>query len=187
MDIIKNGLLGCMGVYCVGYFHYKGVSDVPSRQVVDNQGKLDKKATRPTVTAKTMPWFDAKMSRRKFLKLAGSGMAIVVVGGTVWPAFSNGVFSSGHGPAYEPWKDWKTESEEGAGPLSLVASAILAANAHNTLPWLFVVNPNKIDLFADTKRNTGTIDPYLREMYEGLGCALENLVLAAEAKDFRMI
>jgi hypothetical protein len=124
------------------------------------------------------------MSRRKFLKLAGSGIAIVVVGGTVWRAFSNGVFSSGHGPAYEPWKDWKTESEEGAGPLSLVASAILAANAHNTQPWLFVVNPNKIDLFADTKRNIGTIDPYLREMYEGLGCALENSVLAAEAKGY---
>jgi hypothetical protein len=130
-----------------------------------------------------MPWFDMTMSRRKFLKLAGSGVAIVVVGGTVWRAFSNGVFSSGHGPAYEPWKDWKTESE-GAGPLSLVASAILAANAHNTQPWLFVVNPIRIDLFADTKRNIGTIDPYLREMYEGLGCALENLALAAEAKGY---
>ena len=44
-----------------------------------------------------MPWFDTKVSRRKFLKLAGSGIAIVVVGGTVWRAFSNGVFSSGHG------------------------------------------------------------------------------------------
>jgi hypothetical protein len=44
-----------------------------------------------------MPWSDTKMSRRKFLKLAGSGIAIVVVGGTVWRAFSNGVFSSGHG------------------------------------------------------------------------------------------
>jgi hypothetical protein len=96
----------------------------------------------------------------------------------------NGVFSSGQGPAYEPWKDWKTESEEGAGPLSLVASAILAANAHNTQPWLFVVNPNKIDLFADTRRNIGAIDPYLREMYEGLGCALENLVVAAESKGY---
>jgi hypothetical protein len=131
-----------------------------------------------------MPWFDTKMSRRKFLKLAGSGIAIVVVGGTVWRAFSNGVFSSGQGPAYEPWKDWKTESQEGAGPLSLVASAILAANAHNTQPWLFVVNSNRIDLFADTKRNIGTIDPYLREMYEGLGCSLENLVLAAETKGY---
>ena len=131
-----------------------------------------------------MPWFDTKMSRRKFLKLAGSGIAIVVLGGTVWRAFSNGVFSSGRGPAYEPWKDWKTESEEGTGPLSLVASAILAANAHNTQPWLFVVKPYRIDLFADTKRNIGAIDPYLREMYEGLGCALENLVLAAEAKGY---
>jgi hypothetical protein len=131
-----------------------------------------------------MPWFDRTMSRRKFLKLAGSGVAIVVVGGTVWRAFSNGVFSSGQGPAYEPLKDWKTESQQAAGPLSLVASAILAANAHNTQPWLFVVNPNRIDLFADTKRNIGTIDPYLREMYEGLGCALENLVLAAEAKGY---
>jgi hypothetical protein len=131
-----------------------------------------------------MPWFDAKMSRRKFLELAGSGIAIVVVGNTVWRAFSNGVFSSGQGPAYEPWKDWKIESEQGTGPLSLVASAILAANAHNTQPWLFVVKPDRIDLFADTKRNTGTLDPYLREMYEGLGCALENLVLAAQAKGY---
>lgn len=124
------------------------------------------------------------ISRRKFLKLAGSGIAIVVVGGTVWRAFSNGVFSSGQGPAYKPWQDWKTESEEGAGPLSLVASAILAANPHNTQPWLFVVNPNRIDLFAAINRNIGAIDPYLREMYEGLGCALENLVLAAEAKGY---
>jgi uncharacterized protein YbjQ (UPF0145 family) len=124
------------------------------------------------------------ISRRKFLKLAGSGIAIVVVGGTVWRAFSNGVFSSGQGHAYEPWKDWKTESEEGAEPLSLVASAILAANPHNTQPWLFVVNPNRIDLFAAINRNIGAIDPYLREMYEGLGCALENLVLAAEAKGY---
>jgi hypothetical protein len=101
-----------------------------------------------------------KISRRKFLKLAGSGIAIVVVGGTVWRAFSNGVLSSGQGPAYEPWQDWKTESDEGAGPLSLVASAILAANPHNTQPWLFVVNPNRIDLFAAINRNIGAIDPY---------------------------
>jgi hypothetical protein len=125
-----------------------------------------------------------KISRRKFLKLAGIGVAIVVVGSAVWRAFDNGVFSSGQGPAFEPWKDWKTESEEGTGPLSLVSSAILAANPHNTQPWLFVVNPNRIDLIAEVNRNIGAIDPYLREMYEGLGCALENLVLAAEAKGY---
>jgi hypothetical protein len=53
-----------------------------------------------------------KISRRKFLKLAVSGIAIVVVGGTVWRALTNGIFSGRQGPAYEPWKDWKTESEE---------------------------------------------------------------------------
>jgi hypothetical protein len=54
---------------------------------------------------------DMNISRKKFLKLLGSGIAIVVVGGTVLRAFSNGVFSSGQGPAYQPWKGWKTESE----------------------------------------------------------------------------
>jgi hypothetical protein len=98
-----------------------------------------------------------KISRRKFLKLVGSGIVIVVVGGTIWRAFSNGVFSSEQGPAYEPWNDWKTESEKGSGPLSLVASAILAANPHNTQPWLFVVNPNRIDLFAAINRNIGAM------------------------------
>ena len=58
-----------------------------------------------------MPWLDRKISRGRFLKLVGSGIGVVVVGGAVWRSFSNGVFSSGQGPAYEPWKDWKTESE----------------------------------------------------------------------------
>jgi hypothetical protein len=114
-----------------------------------------------------------KISRRKFLKLAGSGIAIVVIGGTVWRAFSNGVFSSGQGPAYEPWQDWKTESDEGAGPLSLVASAILAANPHNTQPWLFVVNPNRIDLFAAINRNIGAIDHTYERCMKGLDVPLK--------------
>ena len=44
-----------------------------------------------------MPWFDTKMSRRRFLKLAGSGIGVAVVGGTVWRAFSNGVFRANKG------------------------------------------------------------------------------------------
>ena len=43
-----------------------------------------------------------KMSSRKFLKFACSGVAIVVVGDTFWRAFSIGVFSTGLGPAYQP-------------------------------------------------------------------------------------
>ena len=74
------------------------------------------------------------MKRRDFLK--GAGVAtILVMGGTVWRSYDQGVFSTGKGPAYEPWKNWRTDESE--GPLGLVRAAILAASPHNTQPWLF--------------------------------------------------
>ncbi len=39
-------------------------------------------------------------------------------------------------------------------------------------------------MFADRARNIGSIDPLLREMHIGLGCALENLLIAASAQGF---
>ena len=122
-----------------------------------------------------------KLSRRKALALAGSGTLVLVAGGGVWRAADQGVFSTGEGPAYEPWDDWRTASR---GPLDLVRAAILAANPHNTQPWLFQVTPSQINLFADRRRNIGAIDPFLREMHIGLGCALENLLLAAAANGY---
>jgi hypothetical protein len=122
-----------------------------------------------------------KIKRRSFLKKAGL-VSVLVGGGLVWRAFDRGVFSAGEGIAYQPWNDWQTY--KGEDPLALVGAAILAANPHNTQPWLFQVSNSRIDLYADTKRKIGTIDPFLREMYIGLGCALENLLLAADAKGF---
>lgn len=115
------------------------------------------------------------MERRSFLKATGA-VIVLIAGGGVWRAYEDGVFSTGEGPAYEPWRDWRTNAPNA---LSLVRSAILAANPHNTQPWLFRVTESQIDLYADTKRNTGVLDPFLREMHIGLGCALENLLLAA--------
>ena len=66
--------------------------------------------------------------------------------------------------------------------MDLVRSAILAANAHDSQPWLFRLTPSSVDIYANTNRNLGTIDPLRREMYISLGCALENLLLAAQAK-----
>jgi hypothetical protein len=122
-----------------------------------------------------------KLSRRKVLALTGSGTLVLVAGGAVWRAADQGVFSTGQGPAYESWDDWRTASR---GPLDLVRAAILAANPHNTQPWLFQVTPSQINLFADSKRNIGAIDPFLREMHIGLGCALENLLVAAAANGY---
>jgi hypothetical protein len=65
------------------------------------------------------------------------------VGGGVWRAYHQGVFRVGEGPAYEPWKDWRNHSSEGA--LTLVRAAILAASPHNTQPWLFKVTNSSAD------------------------------------------
>ncbi len=65
-----------------------------------------------------------------------------------------------------------------------MSAAILAANPHNTQPWLFQVSNSSIDLYVDSKRQIGATDPFLREMHIGLGCALENLLLAADEKGF---
>ena len=122
-----------------------------------------------------------KLSRRKVLALVGTGTLVLVGGGAVWRAADQGVFSTGQGPAYEPWDDWRTATK---GPLDHVRAAILAANPHNSQPWLFHVTQTQIDLFADRRRNLGTVDPFLREMHIGLGCALENLLLAAPANGY---
>jgi hypothetical protein len=62
-----------------------------------------------------------------------------------------------------------------------VAAAILGANARNAQPWLFDVGDDRIAMFADLARSERSLDPLHREMHVGLGCALENLVLAARA------
>jgi hypothetical protein len=106
---------------------------------------------------------------------------VLVTAGGVWRAADQGVFSTGEGPAYEAWDDWRSASK---GPLDLVRAAILAANPHNSQPWLFHVTQTQINLFADHRRTLGTVDPFLREMHIGLGCALENLLLAAPANEY---
>lgn len=119
-----------------------------------------------------------EVSRRSILKSGGSGIAVLASGGLVWRASSNGVFKIGKGEAYKPWADWK---EGPKGPLALVRAGILAANAHNTQPWAFRVSDEGIDVYADTARNLGAFDPYLREMNISLGCSIENMCIAAPA------
>jgi hypothetical protein len=115
------------------------------------------------------------MNRRRFLSGVGA-VTILVVGGGVWYADEEGAFSQGKGPAFVPWKDW---NQPQTGMLALVRAGILAASPHNTQPWLFRVSDNEIEVLADTRRNTGGLDPFLRELHIGMGCALENMCVAA--------
>jgi len=117
------------------------------------------------------------VSRRAALQFLGLGAGAVAVagsGGLTWLTTTRGVFSTGTGPAYAAL----TAASPGAQPLDLVRAAILAANAHNSQPWLFTVTNDRIDVFADLSRTLGTMDSLLREMHISLGCAVENLTLA---------
>lgn len=118
------------------------------------------------------------IDRRAWLRGAGV-VTILAAGGVVWRAREQGVFAAGQGPAFEPWTTWRGDAAE--GPLALVRAGILAANPHNTQPWLFQVGAARVTLLADTARHLGTFDPYLREMHIGLGCAIENMARAARA------
>ena len=123
----------------------------------------------------------APMNRRRFLGIVGLGvgtLAFAGAGGLTWRAVDGGVFATGTGPAYAAWDQL---GPSGQGSLGMVRAGVLAANAHNAQPWHFRVTTDRIDLFADTSRSLGTMDPLGREMHISLGCALENLALAGPA------
>lgn len=120
------------------------------------------------------------LTRRRLFRIIGGASAlvtVVAVGGGAVRAVDQGVFATGDGPAYAAWGDW--DGTPGEGHLNLLRAAVLASNAHHAQPWLFAVDANGIDLFADPTRSTGANDPLDRELVVSLGCALENIVLAA--------
>jgi hypothetical protein len=123
------------------------------------------------------------VSRRSFLRRAGMAAATVFVvadAGLAYRAYEQGVFSEGRGPAFDPLRSWP----DLRGPEAIVGAAILAANAHNSQPWAFGISADRVDVYADRTRSTGANDPLLRELDVSLGCALENMVLAARANGY---
>lgn len=81
------------------------------------------------------------------------------------------------------WKgnDLLTEGEERLR--SLVRYATLAPSSHNTQCWKFVINTARkcIDIRPDFSRRCPKVDPDDHHLYATLGCAIENIVVAAPA------
>jgi hypothetical protein len=67
----------------------------------------------------------------------------------------------------------------------LLQYAVMAPSTRNTQPWRFSIGQNTIGIFADLTRWQPVSDRDRRELYISLGCALENLLVAAEQFAFR--
>lgn len=63
--------------------------------------------------------------------------------------------------------------------IELINYATLAPSGHNTQPWRFSIDGNTIRIFPDLTRRLPVVDPDDHALYISLGCALENLILAA--------
>lgn len=115
------------------------------------------------------------MVSRRAMIVGSAGAALVAgLGYRIW---DRGVLSGPQGQPYAPWGEWRGGVVDGVKrPLH---AAILAANPHDTQPWLFELHDESITVYADRARNLGAFDPFRREMHLGLGAAIENLVRAA--------
>jgi len=63
--------------------------------------------------------------------------------------------------------------------INLIKYAIKAPSGHNSQPWKFKLEKNSITIFPDYQRALPVADPDNHELFISLGCALENLVIAA--------
>lgn len=68
--------------------------------------------------------------------------------------------------------------------LELVRQASLAASGHNMQPWIFEIEDDKISILPDYARRLPVVDSQDRELWISLGCASENLVIAARAMGY---
>lgn len=58
--------------------------------------------------------------------------------------------------------------------------AVLAPSTHNSQPWLFKVTGNSVEIYSDPAIQIKEADPKGRDLYISLGCAVENIVIAAK-------
>jgi nitroreductase len=115
--------------------------------------------------------------KRRDLLLGGGAFALASGAGLVgWRA------ATGSADDYERYSDrLRAALPPDPATADLIRYATLAANGHNTQPWRFRIEGRTIDILTDLSRRTPVVDPDDHHLCVSLGCAAENLRIAATA------
>ena len=108
----------------------------------------------------------------------------LLLGGGAVAAMGLGASALARGPSYEAASStlWAPRARQDMSELDfLVHHATLAANSHNTQPWRFSGGADQVTISPDFTRATPVVDPDNHHLFASLGCAAENLSLAASA------
>jgi nitroreductase len=99
-----------------------------------------------------------------------------------------GAWAMAGAPAYAAQWTYQEAVRSARAPLQatprdreLVRFATLPANSHNTQPWIFTAGTDAIIIAPDFTRRCPAVDPDDHHLFVSLGCAAENLVVAASA------
>ena len=108
----------------------------------------------------------------------------LLLGATATAAVGAGLYLAGSHPSYlQAVAPVRTPmlARNYADMRYLVHHAVLAANSHNTQPWMFRTAERHLVIEPDSRRETPVVDPDNHHLFASLGCAMENLTLAALA------
>lgn len=114
---------------------------------------------------------------RRHLLIGGGSLAVVAA------ATAAGVRQTGSSSHYaEAERALRAPLAAHSDARDLIRYATLAPNSHNTQAWRFAVADRRITIQPDYVRRTPVVDPDDHHLFVSLGCAAENLALAAAAR-----
>ncbi len=111
-------------------------------------------------------------TRRAFLKRSGTVLASAALAGC---SFDQSAYVEAVAEQMRPLP-------VSARVRDLIRYATLAANGHNTQPWKFRADTDVVQIAPDLTRRTPVVDPDDHHLIASIGCAAENLRLAARAR-----
>lgn len=118
------------------------------------------------------------MTTRRDVLVGGAALAVVGAGATYAVLRDMGSLAD-YSAAVA-----KTRAALGQSPdlAELVRYATLAPSGHNTQPWRFRADGDRISILPDLARRTPVVDPDDHHLFVSLGTAAENLALAGAAR-----